>query len=165
MAGLEDQANALAAQFAQKAELVSQNVSQAVLNACLRIEREVKLSMRNTMQMADDALTPAGNRMGHWVGAGPGRGHKSPSGRKWHASSEPGAAPAMDVGTLAASYTHEVDGNRGIVGSQRDTAPWLEFGTSKMGARPALNPAIQKWKETFKTDLQIALAQPEVPSA
>src|SRR6478609_4996952 len=119
--GLAEDAKGLAAKFGEKGQAIHANIAQAVTNAAIRIERDVKLSMRNTPQVADDARTPAGNRMGHWVGKGPGR--------KWHPSSEPGAAPAMDIGRLAASYTHEIedDGHKAIVGSNVAYAPWLEF--------------------------------------
>ena len=65
-----------------------------------------------------------------------------------HHPSQPGEAPAPDTGTLMRSVTHSVeatfDGAEGNVGSNLEYAKYLEYGTSKMRARPFLSQAITR---------------------
>jgi len=61
--------------------------------------------------------------------------------------SSPGEPPHMDTGELYDSYDYEVeDGGTTItlvIGSSALYAPFLEFGTSKMDARPHMRPALE----------------------
>ena len=54
----------------------------------------------------------------------------------------------VDTGRLRSSITHEVGGDpEGIVarvGTNVEYAPHLEYGTSRMKARPFLRPALQQ---------------------
>lgn len=71
-----------------------------------------------------------------------------------HQSSAPSEAPKSDTGNLVSNITFEK--NSMTVGSRKD-APygfWLEFGTSKMAARPWLQPAFDKAVSWF--DVMIA---------
>lgn len=58
--------------------------------------------------------------------------------------SAPGEPPGIRTGTLRRSITHEVEktstGIVGRVGTNVKYAPHLEFGTSKMAARPFIRP-------------------------
>ncbi len=164
MGEFADQVKAMKESLEAKGRTVQVNVVQAVRNATLRIERQVKVSMKTTVAVAPDALTESGNRMGHWVGEGPGRGYKSPKGRKWHPSSTPGFAPNPDSGDLMASYTHEYleEGRRGKIGSRLKYARRMEFGDSNMAARPALGPAVQMVSKLFRDDLKFSMAQPQI---
>ena len=71
------------------------------------------------------------------------------------AISAPGEPPASDTGFLANNITSEVrteQGNR-VFGVVRSTAPYsafLEFGTTKMAARPFLQPALNKSANKIK---------------
>ena len=69
-------------------------------------------------------------------------------GRVLHQASSPGSPPAVDTGRLRASYTWQVGEDiRGVyveVGTNVVYAPWLEFGTRYMEARPHLRPAIEE---------------------
>lgn len=62
-----------------------------------------------------------------------------------------GQAPASDTGFLANNITSEVVvAGKGVTGIVRASAPYaahLEFGTSKMPARPFLQPALEKNKK------------------
>lgn len=65
-----------------------------------------------------------------------------------HQASAPGQYPADDLGNLAASIevTHETTAQnnvRATVGSNLVYGTYLEFGTSKMAARPWLKPSIE----------------------
>jgi len=92
--------------------------------------------------------------------AGTGRTYKT--GRKGmryatHQASAPGEPPAVDTGRLRASITHNVTGRpgrnlpdpggsktsvKGYAGTNLESGPHLEFGTSRMKARPWLYPTI-----------------------
>ena len=157
MGDFSDQVKALKESLEAKSEATRANVNQAVKNATLRIEREVKVSMRNTQTVEPGSLTRGGRLMGHPTTSAKGKA-------SWHLPSAPGFAPNPDTGALMASYTHEYqnDGNTGIIGSKLEYAKWLEFGTSKMAARPALGPAVQKVAPMFKDDLKFSMAQPQI---
>lgn len=62
-----------------------------------------------------------------------------------HVASNEGQAPNTDTGKLVASIAldKQSDANY-LVGSNLPYAAWLEFGTSKTGARPWLEPAMRK---------------------
>ena len=77
--------------------------------------------------------------------------------RKYTASA-PGEAPAVLFGHLRNSIKYKVVGRglklTGIVGSKLEKAPWLEFGTSKMAARPFLRPTYEKERGFIKKILK-----------
>ena len=47
------------------------------------------------------------------------------------------------TGTLARSITHQVEEDKGVVGTNIDYAPHVELGTSKMAAQPYLRTALE----------------------
>jgi HK97 gp10 family phage protein len=60
-----------------------------------------------------------------------------------HTAAAIGQAPNTDTGKLVASIASEKVGDSTYhVGSNLDYAEFLEFGTTKMGARPWLHPAM-----------------------
>jgi HK97 gp10 family phage protein len=65
-----------------------------------------------------------------------------------HRASAPGQAPTTWSGDLRASITHIVTKLglflTAVVGSDKDHAPLLEFGTSKMAPRPFMRVTIAK---------------------
>lgn len=66
-----------------------------------------------------------------------------------HQASAPGQTPATDSGGLVKSINWRIF-NRGLsaeVGSNIFYAPFLEEGTSKMDARPWLQPAYEKYAD------------------
>lgn len=71
-----------------------------------------------------------------------------------HRASAPGDPPAVDTGQLRASYsgnvTRDPDGATLAVGTGSGYAAYLEFGTSKMAARPHLRPVIARHHLTIR---------------
>ena len=71
-----------------------------------------------------------------------------------HQVSAEGEAPASDTGRLANSIAHDVvkEGNSfiGRVIASTEYAIHLEFGTSKMGARPFLRPALHESEKKIR---------------
>ena len=65
--------------------------------------------------------------------------------------SSPGEPPGKITGTLGRSITHEVEKKPGRivgrVGTNITYAVPLEFGTSKMAARPFIRPGLERNKE------------------
>lgn len=59
-------------------------------------------------------------------------------------ASEPGEAPHLRTGDLQESYESWINDNVLSIGSDAEYAPYLEFGTSIMQARPHLRPAIEQ---------------------
>lgn len=71
--------------------------------------------------------------------------HQAGSGEPYtHTAADEGEAPNTDTGTLVKSINVEVRPDGVYVGSTLKYAGWLEFGTRQMGARPWLNPALEK---------------------
>lgn len=67
-------------------------------------------------------------------------------GERWHQASAPGEAPAIDLGALAASIQQRMEdygesGALGVVYTDAEIAPYLEYGTGAAGAAwPLLRP-------------------------
>lgn len=68
--------------------------------------------------------------------------------RRYHRASAPGEPPAVDFGQYRASWTWATgsEGSRRFVavGTAQKRAPYLEFGTSKMKARPHVRPVMRE---------------------
>jgi len=79
----------------------------------------------------------------------------SKSGRQYykngsrHTASSPGQAPANQTGALVKSIKVKKSNNKAIISISKNYAVFLEFGTSKMRARPFIFPAFLKTKKWF----------------
>lgn len=79
--------------------------------------------------------------------------------KRWkpHTASAPGDFPAKDTGELIQSIAREVEktdkGVVGRVGTDKIYGPMLEFGTSKMEARPWLRKTFEETEEEVKDTL------------
>jgi len=71
-------------------------------------------------------------------------------GKKTHTVSIPNDPPNTDTGRLVSSVQVEVRADDVYVGTNVEYAPWLEFGTQKMAARPWLFPALERNREAIK---------------
>ena len=95
------------------------------------IERIVASSVQDTMNTAKTSIQQ----------------HQS-KGRTYgkHTASVAGNPPNSDTGFLASNIFMVLDADKfgGAVESRADYSGFLEFGTSKMGARPYLQPALEE---------------------
>jgi len=90
------------------------------------------------------------------------RGNKSgrlyQRGSKTHQASAKGEAPATDTGALVSSLQLRGAGSTTMhVFTRLNYAPFLEFGTSKMGERPFMRPALQANRAPFEKALKAML--------
>ncbi|MFH0980642.1 MAG: hypothetical protein V2A79_03775 [Planctomycetota bacterium] len=67
------------------------------------------------------------------------------SGRMYgqHQASAPGEAPAIDTGQLADSIQTEVSGSKGMVYTNSEHGPHMEWGTHDISPRPFFAPAAE----------------------
>ena len=72
--------------------------------------------------------------------------------RRTHRSSAAGEPPATDTGYLVSNiFTNiDADGLGASVESRADYSSFLEFGTSKMAARPFMQPALEENKPKIR---------------
>jgi len=100
-------------------------------------------------------LTVGANAIRNTIIKSMARGKKSGivyiSGGKAHRSSAPGEAPAVDSGELLRSIVFDVRGMEMEIGAEAGApyAELLEEGTSKMKARPFLEPAIEEHRDAI----------------
>lgn len=90
----------------------------------------------------------------------PGRQDVRYSPRRTVTVSAPGTAPNTDTGDLVNSTGAGSDGrNRAEAWASMDYADDLEFGTSKMAPRPAMQPAFDETKQQAVDDIVKALRE------
>lgn len=102
-------------------------------------ENEVKAGIsRATLSLLRDAKLSIGKKGGLI--------RKTKKGRQVRQPSIPGKPPHRQTGQLVSSVGHEFEqgGLVGIVGTNVKHGFWLEFGTTKMAARPWLRPAFDR---------------------
>lgn len=86
---------------------------------------------------------------------GPKTGRIYQRGDTVHQASKAGEAPASDFGTLVKSiYSEKVRDLTWTVGSRLAYAAHLEFGTSRMGARPFFRPQIERVRPEFSARIR-----------
>jgi HK97 gp10 family phage protein len=76
---------------------------------------------------------------------GKGRVYRKYNPKRTHQASGEGDPPATDTGYLKSNIVGTAKGKTAIIESRAKYSFWLEFGTSRMAARPFLWPA---YKET-----------------
>ena len=74
-----------------------------------------------------------------------------------HIASAPGQYPASDTGRLAGSIKAIISGTTAIVGTNVAYGPMLEFGTSRMAARPWLLPSFNAASIGLEKGLKAAI--------
>lgn len=83
-----------------------------------------------------------------------GRTYLVPGTHRTYTASSPGEPPAQRLGELRQSIKKAIEGTGshlvGMVGTDKDYGPMLEFGTSKMAARPWLRVSFEKAEARVK---------------
>lgn len=64
---------------------------------------------------------------------------------------------AVDTGRLRGSISHAADDEAAYVGTNVEYAPYVELGTSKMGARPFLRNAVSNYADEYKKIIEDGL--------
>jgi len=81
-------------------------------------------------------------------------------GGRTHQASAPGETPAIDLGHLVNSIESSlIDSTSSQVATDSDIAPFLEFGTSRMEARPFMRPAADEHEEDVVQAVSKAIMQ------
>jgi HK97 gp10 family phage protein len=80
-------------------------------------------------------------------GSKTGRTYKRYNPTRTHRASAPGEAPASDTGNLVSNIMVQDKGDSIEVQSNAEYSKFLEYGTSKMEARPFLFPAYEMSRE------------------
>ncbi len=126
-------------------------VGAVVATTCRRIEARAKVSM-------------TGGKHGRTYRRGAIKSRRKADrgqviGYKFHRASAPGEAPAVDTGALMGSIQHEMTGpTEGIVFSNLVPAVILEFGGSRMAARPFMTPAANAERARHVAEIARVLA-------
>ena len=117
---------------------IKQAVSRAVVGTALELQGNIKTSI---------ARGPAS-----------GRTYEKYSPRRTHTASAPGQPPMTDTGRLVNSIEFDKLGDlTATVGSKLAYAPYLEYGTSRMAARPFFRPAIEEIRPKYMARLEKAI--------
>lgn len=121
-----------------------------------KIKRNVRTQTFSGVVVAAEHLK---NEMVETLHNGEKSGKLYKRGNKTHRASAPGEAPATDTGQLARSIRNVYSRSQisATVGP-RSNAPYaksLEFGTSKMAARPFVRPTFNKNKEKIKKIIEV----------
>lgn len=117
---------------------VRQAASKAVLGTAMELRGDVVKSIQS--------------------GPASGRTYRKYNPSRTHRASAPGQAPMSDTGRLASSITFDTRGDlTAIVGSAIVYAVYLEYGTSRMAARPFFRPAVEQIKAKFDRRLEAAI--------
>ena len=84
--------------------------------------------------------------------------------RRVHQASAAGEPPASDTGLLASNISLDIDpdGLGASVDSRADYSSFLEFGTSKMAARPFMQPALEVNRKKIKANMAEELKKSQV---
>ena len=115
------------------------------------IEREVSAAVRTTAQMIrSDAIRSIKSHQSS--------GNTYKRGNVTHTASAPGNPPNQDRGQLARNIRVELhDDLTATVGSYADYSESLEFGTSRMAARPFMTPASEGQRDKHKASIAAAV--------
>lgn len=125
--------------------------------ASLRVRidrRKLDALIRETPERADDMLLGAAEAMLGEIKLSFGTGKQGRKYRRrkdgagaWHIASAPGGPPAIDMGALAGGM--RVERVRRLEYRIADSVAYgvfLEYGTSKMAARPFVMPVVERWR-------------------
>lgn len=104
------------------------------------------------------ALELQGNVVKSVSKEGTGVTYQKKNPNRTHTASAPDKPPATDTGRLKNSIEFDKIGDlTATVGSNLVYAPWLEYGTSRMAARPFFRPAVEKIQPKYQGRLERAI--------
>ena len=107
---------------------------------------------REVGQVVSGAALEMRNDIVSSLDRGPASGvtYKKSNPTRTHTASAPGQPPMTDTGRLANSITFDRLGDlTAVVGTKVDYAPHLEYGTSRMAARPFFRPAVERMRPKY----------------
>lgn len=109
------------------------------------------------MAVITDVVTDTHASAVQGIQRGPKSGRVYRRGNVTHQASAPGQYPASDTGRLASNVEFRLptlENLTGLVGTNIEYGPHLEFGTSRMAARPWLLPSFEKAKIGVSRELR-----------
>jgi HK97 gp10 family phage protein len=106
-------------------------------------EQIIASGLQDTMNTAKQSIQ---------TNSGGGRTYEKYNPKRTHTASSAGNPPNTDTGFLVSNIhvVLDIDGLGGSVESRADYSGFLEFGTSKMQARPYLQPALEQNKPKIR---------------
>lgn len=107
------------------------------------VERVIASGVQDTMNTAKQSIQQSSSS---------GVTYEKYNPRRTHTASSAGNPPNTDTGFLVSNIHAVIDPDRlgGSVESRADYSGFLEFGTSKMKARPYLQPALEENKPKIR---------------
>lgn len=107
------------------------------------VERVIASGVQDTMNTAKQSIQQSSSS---------GVTNEKYNPRRTHTASSAGNPPNSDTGFLVSNIHAVIDADRlgGSVESRADYSGFLEFGTSKMKARPYLQPALEENKPKIR---------------
>lgn len=133
-------ADALRAALSNMSDEVRAEVSKAVVGTAMELRADV---IKRVQQ-----------------GPASGRTYQKYGPRRVHTASAPGQPPMSDTGLLASRIVFDREGDlTATVGSPLAYAVFLEYGTSRMAARPFFRPAVEDMRNKFQRRLERAIAR------
>jgi HK97 gp10 family phage protein len=119
---------------------------QKALDALKRAERSLEQPILDTLKGGAQLIRGEAIKSIQ-TGSKTGRLYKRYNPTRTHRASAPGEAPASDTGNLVSNIMVEDNKDSVEVQSKAEYSKFLEYGTSKMEARPYMFPAYEKSKD------------------
>lgn len=130
---------------------------QQLLSQLQRLDQSADQALE---EVITDLVTDTHSLAVAGIQGGPKSGRTYRRGNATHQASAPGQYPASDTGRLAGSVRFELPqpgSLTGRVGTSVAYGPMLEFGTSRMAARPWLMPSFERAKIGVEKELPARL--------
>ena len=124
------------------------------------LKRLGEISEEAVIDTINDIAMDTQNEAVRGIQRGPASGRTYKRGTVTHTASAAGQFPMSDTGRLAANVEFEIATKSkavAVVGTNIAYGPHLEFGTSKMAARPWLLPSFRKATEGVAKELKVKL--------
>lgn len=133
---------------------------EGIRDLLAQLKRLDGISEDVTLEVVTDLVTDTHGAAVAGIQGPPKSGATYRRGGVVHQASAPGQYPASDTGRLAGSVRMELPSRGNIVGRVGTAVaygPMLEFGTSRMAARPWLFPSFEKAKIGVERELKAKL--------